>query len=171
MSGRVSGPGRREKADGRTVRMHAPEESDCVVIPMKASNKAERSAAEELEGGRRLTRTSAQHTRHRHRAGTRVPGSAARVQLSPWERGYSRWCRATLTIMPYRATAAVCRRSDVGWHATGKQCCAAVVPTDERTGNEWAGLLSDGFPRFAFSIPTLARALTLCIEGKSRMVQ
>jgi hypothetical protein len=71
--------------------------------------------------------------------------------------------------MPYRATAAVCRRSDVGWRATGKQCCAAVVPAEERTGTEWAGLLSDGSLRFAFSIPTLARALTLCIEGKSRM--
>jgi RNA-directed DNA polymerase len=49
VSGPVSGPDRREKAEGRNVRMYALEESDCAVVPMKASNKTERSAAEGLE--------------------------------------------------------------------------------------------------------------------------
>ena len=49
VAGRLKGPVRREKAEGRTARMHAPEESDCVVVPMRTPNKAERSAAVGLE--------------------------------------------------------------------------------------------------------------------------
>jgi len=49
VSGRVVGPDRREKAEGRNACMHTREESDCAVVPMKASNKTERSAAERLE--------------------------------------------------------------------------------------------------------------------------
>jgi RNA-directed DNA polymerase len=70
------------EGQGRTARMHVPEESDSGIVPMNHSNKDGRPSAESEEGRPLIKENTHQPTRSRHRAGQRVPGAGGCAESS-----------------------------------------------------------------------------------------
>jgi hypothetical protein len=79
-------PARAGKVGGPKLAMHGHEKSDRCVVPMKSANKAERSAAERMEGRRLVEGRPAGKTRSGHRTGpacrTYRPGPVASLHRS-----------------------------------------------------------------------------------------
>lgn len=63
------------KANNRNPDMHAREESDCAVVPMKPPNKEAQASAEAVEGRARTKENAAKPNMHPTQSGTaHVPG-------------------------------------------------------------------------------------------------
>ena len=73
---------RREKAESHTARMHAPEESDLGVVPMKGSNKGGRPTAESLEGRPETKENDLQQHMRPTQCGYRMSQGLRGVRLS-----------------------------------------------------------------------------------------
>ena len=64
--------GRSRKANNRTLDMHAGEESDCAVVPMKLVNKEVQASAEPVEGRARTKENAGQPITSPPQSGERV---------------------------------------------------------------------------------------------------
>ena len=84
--------GRLAKAQSHNANMHAPEESDCAVVPMNQPNKEEQSSAEAGEGRARAKENIVQSNTSPTQSGERVSQGLGGVRqaLTPLIQGRSR---------------------------------------------------------------------------------
>ena len=82
---------RSEKASSHNTDMHAMEESDCHVVPMKRPNKGELPSAEAVEGRRQLKENDARSNTPPTQGGTRVSQGLSGVRRAARERKQERF--------------------------------------------------------------------------------
>src|SRR3984885_8005595 len=79
------------KAQSHNANMHAPEESDCAVVPMNQPNKEERSSAEVGEGRARAKENIVQSSTSPTQSGKRVSQGLSGVRQAAKERRQERF--------------------------------------------------------------------------------
>src|SRR5664279_976881 len=83
--------GRSAKAISRTADTHAPEKSDCAVVPVNQPNKEERSSAEAGEGRAQTKENIAQSHMHPTQSGKRMSQGLDGVRKAARERKQERF--------------------------------------------------------------------------------
>ena len=86
-----SGRDRSAKAESRTAGMHAPEESDGTIVPIKRLNKGEQSPAEVVEGRVQTQENTARSNTSPTQSGERVSQGLSGVRQAAKERKQERF--------------------------------------------------------------------------------
>jgi hypothetical protein len=92
-----SGRDRSAKAESRTAGMHAPEESDGTIVPIKRLNKGEQSPAEVVEGRVQTQENIARSKTSPTQSGKRVSQGLSGVRQAAKERKQERFTNVSTT--------------------------------------------------------------------------
>src|SRR5450631_3257097 len=120
------------KAQSHNANMHAPEESDCAVVPMNQPNKEEQSSAEVGEGRARAKENIVQSNTSPTQSGERVSQGLAGVRQAAKERRQERF-----TALLHHASVGLLRDS---FYALKRQAAPGV---DGMTWKEYETGLED----------------------------
>ena len=124
--------GRLAKAQSHNANMHAPEESDCAVVPMNQPNKGEQSSAEVGEGRARTKENIVPSNTSPTQSGERVPQGLSGVRQAAKERKQERF-----TALLHHASVGLLRDS---FYALKRQAAPGV---DGMTWKEYETGLED----------------------------
>ena len=120
------------KAQSHNANMHAPEESDCAVVPMNQPNKGEQSSAEVGEGRARTKENIVPSNTSPTQSGERVPQGLSGVRQAAKERKQERF-----TALLHHASVGLLRDS---FYALKRQAAPGV---DGMTWKEYETGLED----------------------------